>query len=363
MHAHPHDRAQGAVLIFATGGTIGMRETPQGLDLDPEFPDALEVLARDICAPLGIDWRISHLQPPIESANADAETAPKIARAIRARVRTQGARGVVVTHGTDTLAYTAARLAFELGDLGCPVVLTGSMLPLGAAGTDVPANLSLAVRTAVAASAQAPVSIAFAGRILPAVRSRKYSSDALDGFRAELPIGPRSHAATFTGPHPGTLSRLPPALADSPANPARIVSFRFVPGTAAEDLRAAVAAHPAGIVLECYGAGNAPMSKPGMAQAIRDACQTLPVLAITQCDTGGVNLSRYAVGQQLRKAGVIDGGDLTIEAAVAKLGFLVDRGYRGDELRELIETNLVGERANSERYAHRCSRSCTPRSG
>ncbi|WP_258566549.1 asparaginase domain-containing protein [Leucobacter luti] len=156
-----------SVLVFATGGTIGMRETDRGLAPDPDFPEILEQLVGVICAPLGIQARINHLLPPIDSANADTETAPKIARAIRARVRTHRPRGVVITHGTDTLAYTAARLAFELGDLGVPVVITGSQLPHGAADTDARENLTLAIRASVRAAPGSPVAIAFGGSYCP----------------------------------------------------------------------------------------------------------------------------------------------------------------------------------------------------
>ncbi|MFC6234497.1 asparaginase domain-containing protein, partial [Leucobacter soli] len=135
------------VLVFATGGTIGMRRTEKGLAPDPRFPDALEEMVAEICGPIGAQSRINHLNPPIDSANADVDTAPRIARTVGARARTARPRGIVITHGTDTLAFTAARLAFELAELGVPVVLTGSQLPYGAEGSDAGPNLALAIRT------------------------------------------------------------------------------------------------------------------------------------------------------------------------------------------------------------------------
>ena len=319
------------VLVFATGGTIGMRETETGLAPDPDFPEILEEMVGNICAPLGIEARVNHLLPAIDSSNADADTAPRIARAIRARVRTQRPRGVVVTHGTDTLAYTAARLAFELADLGAPVIITGSQLAHGARGSDVGDNLSLAIRAAVRASRTAPVSIAFGGQLLPAVRATKHDSRSLNAFRAEQPL-----AADPAG--------IPTLMGGStPDTSARVLSFRFTPAVTAADLRALVGANPDGLVLECYGSGNAPMVRPGMPAVLREITAKIPVVAITQAALGGVSLGRYSVGHALAATGVIDGSDLTVEAAVSKLGFLLDRGCAIGEVRSLMQLNLVGE--------------------
>jgi L-asparaginase len=320
------------VLLFATGGTIGMRRTERGLAPDPDFPMALEIMTSGICEPLGIDYRINHLTPPIDSANADADTAPRIAAAVRARVRTARPRGVVILHGTDTLAYTAARLAFELDGLGSPVVITGSMEPHGAPGGDAAANLRLAVRAALRASGSAPVAIAFGGELLPAVRATKHQAAEFEAFRASRPIEP----------HP---VRVAEAVSDEASRiPARVISFRFVPGVTADDLRAAIGGRPDGLVLECYGTGTAPTARPGMVDALREACAAMPVVAVTQCDTGGIDFSRYAAADPLTACGVIDGGDMTLEAALAKLGFALDRGARGDALRAVMGLNLVGER-------------------
>ncbi|WP_446428249.1 asparaginase [Leucobacter sp. 1207-22] len=333
MHTAPEELP--TILIFATGGTIGMRETSSGLAPDPDFPEVLEELAGAIAAPLGIQVRINHLQPAIDSANADAETAPKIARAIRARVGAMRPRGVVVTHGTDTLAYTASRLAFELSDLGTPVVLTGSQLAHGAANTDAADNLRLAIRVAAKAGRQAPVTVAFGGAILPAVRATKSDAEAFEAFRAERTLDPNT-------------AGVPPIRPEADGRePARVLSYRFTPGVTPADLTAAVGADPDALVLECYGAGNAPTSRHGMRDAIRAIADRMPVVAITQCAQGTAQLGRYAVGSELATAGVIDGGDLTIEAAIAKLGYLLDAGYAADEVKTLMPVNLAGEMSAS----------------
>ncbi len=322
------------MLVFATGGTIGMHRTPSGLAPDPDFEATLETMVRDICEPIGVDYWVNHLSPAIDSANADAETAQRIARAVRARVRTRQPRGVIITHGTDTLAFTGARIAFELAELGTPIVLTGSQLPHGAEGSDARANLSLAIRAAVRASKDAPACIAFGGKLMPAIRATKAQAEAFEAFRAERPLGP-------------TPSGLPSKLqyGSSRLLPSRVISFRFVPGVTSADLRAAVGGGPDGLVLECYGSGNAPMARPGMTDALRELSHEMPIVAVTQCATGSVDSGRYAVGNELANTGVIDGGDMTLEAALAKLAYGLDSGLEGSLLRSFMQLNIVGERS------------------
>ena len=321
------------VLIFSTGGTIGMHDVGKGFEPDPSFPDLLESRGTDIAQQYGHRARVNQLQPAIDSSNADEETAPKIARAVRARVGTMRARGVVITHGTDTLAYTAARLAFELHDLGVPVVVTGSQRAHGEAGTDAWANLGLAIRTAIHANPNAPVSVAFGGKVIPAVRATKSDTESFSAFRAE-----RQLAKSPVG-----VPRLHEASAIVRATHARVLSYRFTPAVTAADLLAAASATPDALVLECYGSGNAPMAKRGMADALSEIGSRIPVVAITQCSNGAVDIDRYAVGRQLSASGVTGGSDLTVEAAIAKLGYLLDQGFTREQVLELLPQNLVGE--------------------
>lgn len=321
------------VLIFATGGTIGMHDLGRGLEPDPNFPEVLEQIASAYAAPLGYRVKVNLLQPAIDSANADEETAPKIARALRARIGASAPRGVVVLHGTDTLAYTAARLAFELSGLSSPVVVTGSQFPHGADGTDAFDNLRLAIRTSTQASPGAPVSVAFGGKVIPAIRATKFDADRLSAFRAERPLGAS----------PVGIPRPPAETSEVRLTHARVLSYRLTPATTARDLLAAVGGEPDALVLECYGAGNAPMAKPGMSEALREIGRRMPIVAITQCALGTVNTERYAVGREFAAAGVIPGRDLTVEAAIAKLGFLIDSGFTREQIDALVPMNFVGE--------------------
>lgn len=321
------------ILLFATGGTIGMHDVGKGLEPDPSFLETLELRADAIASRFGVRARVNQLQPAIDSANADEDTAPKIARALRARVGAMRASGVVVTHGTDTLAYTASRLAFELAELGVPVVVTGSQFAHGAPDTDAFDNLELAIRAVTQANPAAPVSIAFGGTIIPAVRATKADAEARTAFRAERPLGSA----------PVGVPKAPRGGDDARSTNARVTSLRFTPGVTAADVLAFASSEPDALVLETYGAGNAPMSRQGMKDALAAISARMPVVAITQCSLGNVETDRYAVGRQLAAAGVIAGADLSVEAAIAKLGYLLDRGFSHAEVTALISRNLVGE--------------------
>lgn len=331
MHNTPPELP--TILIFATGGTIGMHDVGNGLEPDPSFLEILEERADRVASRYGFRARVNQLQPAIDSANADEETAPRIARALKARVGAMRASAVVVTHGTDTLAYTASRLAFELSGLGVPVVVTGSQFAHGARPTDAFDNLQLAIRAVVHAKSSAPVAVAFGGEILPAVRVTKADAEGLEAFRAERELGKLP-------------AGIPPAPIDAPTvRPAhaRVLSLRFTPAVSPRDLLALASGGADAMVLECYGSGNAPMAKIGMRDALRTISDRIPVVAVTQCARGSVDTDRYAVGRQLAAAGVAAGGDLTLEAAIAKLGYLIDEGFSTDEVRELMPVNLIGE--------------------
>ena len=172
-------------------------------------------------------------------------------------------------------------------------------------------------------------------RSLPAVRATKIHTHDFEGFGASRP------------PAPDAVGTASARLGEAEnRTSARVISFRFVPGATADDLRYAVGGAPDGLVLECYGSGSGPVDRPGMAEALSEIAAALPVVAITQCRTGGVDLGRYAVGRRLAQCGVIEGGDMTLKAAIAKLGYALDRGAEGDELREVMRLNLVGERTS-----------------
>jgi L-asparaginase len=327
------------VLVLHTGGTLMMR--PEGAG--KLRPDAY---GRDLLAELPILARVADVSTRIlfdvDSGDMQPPRWVEIARAVHAALADEGFDGVVVVHGTDTMAYTASALALLLGPLPKPVVLTGAQRPLSEARTDARANLVDAV---LAATLPVPeVTIVFASRVLRGVRSMKRDAWALAAFDSpdcaplvelgvDVEIAPHVRA-----PAP----RLAPF--DSRIEP-RVLAVRVFPGLDPELVRGALHAGVRGLVLEAYGTGNLPHLAGSLLPALEEARDLgVPVLVVSQCPRGVVDMGRYAGGAAAAAAGAISGGEMTVEAALAKtmigLGRFPDLGA----LRAWIGQDVVGER-------------------
>lgn len=290
------------LLLIHAGGTIGMIQTATGF---APAPGVVEDHIRDQVESgelHPVDIRL--LEPLIDSANATPVDWDRIARIVHEEHERYDA--FVVTHGTDTLAYTSAALCYALEGLMKPVILTGSMLPLTVEGSDGPRNLRDAMRQALTAAPG--VRVQFAGRLLHGARTRKTHSRNLDAFAADP-----SDVPPF---RPGPALRLhSPAVAD-------IAVLAVAPGMS-ETLVRHAAALCDGIVLRCYGSGTVPQVD-GLRRALATAWdRQCPVVAVSQCPEGGLALGTYAAGEMLAEFNVVDGRDMTIEAAYAKLAYVL----------------------------------------
>jgi L-asparaginase len=286
------------VLLIHTGGTIGMVPGPQGLRPAPGLVEA--ALAARL-AP-GVTLPTHAFDPLIDSADIRPAQWNRILDLI------EGAPGapVIVTHGTDTMAFTGAALTQALAGSGRRVVLCGAMQPLGVPGGDAEGNLDLAIRAATGPD-EAGVALAFAGRLLPAAGLVKRDSHAADAFDS-LPQPPC--------PAPD-LRRF---------DARRLAILTLSPGLDAGFLAAALGALD-GAVLRVFGAGTA-MADPAVLEALSAATAAgKPLRAVSQCTAGGLEPGAYAAGAGLWAAGVENGGAETPEAALIRLW--LRRGAQG----------------------------------
>lgn len=276
------------LVVIHTGGTIAMAATPAGLAPQPGLLEA--ALAQVV--PQGVAAEVQAFAPLIDSA----DMTPARWNAILDRIGAVGGAPVIVTHGTDTLAFTGAALTQALGAVAVPVVLTGAMAPLGTGG-DAEGNLGLAVRTALEGAPG--VWLAFAGRVLPAGRLAKTDSHGAEAFVSAADPAPETGAPRRFGA-------------------ARVGIVTLSPGLPAAAV-AAMLAELDGAVLRIYGAGTV-ADDPALIAALAGAvARGLRLRAVSQCLTGGLAPGAYAAGATLWAAGVENGGDETAEAALVRL--------------------------------------------
>lgn len=331
------------LLILYTGGTIGMRPSPAGYVPGEGFA---ERLATQLAAHGGQAlpaYRLVEMTPAIDSADLEPETWNRLVELLARHWADHD--GVVILHGTDTLAHTASALSFMLGALEKPVVLTGSQIPLGQPRSDAPGNLALAMQAAAHPAAPREVCLAFHDRLLRGNRARKVDSLALAAF--DSPNAPWLGRAGIEL-QLETASALPAGRPDfTPAafEPGRVALLNCHPGLS-HRLVASLLETPElqGLVLLSYGAGNPPgLSGELIACLERATARGVAIVNLTQCHRGSVRQGAYASGATLNAAGVIAGQDLTPEAALTKLQVLLGRGLRGAPLRQAMAAPLRGE--------------------
>ncbi|HJV53497.1 MAG TPA: asparaginase domain-containing protein [Noviherbaspirillum sp.] len=329
------------IALIYTGGTIGMTKTAQGYAPMPDFAAVLSAMLHDRDDGLP-QYTLHEYAAPIDSSNATPRDWQQVARDIAARYRDYD--GFVVLHGTDTMAYTAAALSYMLQGLRKPVILTGSQIPMSAVRSDAPQNLITALQLA-ASDAIHEVAIYFNQRLLRGNRTTKVSIERLQAFDSpnypwlgEARIGMQlNHAALLPSADAERFEL--PEYGDSVVLP-----LRFVPGMPLRAVRALLDLKPRAVILECYGAGNAPDRDPALLDMLAraDACGTV-LVACSQSPHGRVTIGAYAAGAGMTAAGVIGAGDMTFEAAFVKLHHLFARGLAAADVKREFLRDLSGE--------------------
>jgi L-asparaginase len=323
------------LLVLYTGGTIGMLETPQGLAPGGGFEARMrDYLAAHRESP-GIRWTLRELSPLLDSANMQQANWLAMCDAIVEAVKKDGHDGILVLHGTDTLAYSAAALSFLLLGLDVPVVLTGSMLPAGAADSDAWSNLCGAL-SLFESGVENGVHLYFAGQLLHGARASKLRSEAFDAFTAL----PRYREGQRAEQVPAVLTYCQPRVA------VNLAVLPVFPGLQAAHVRALIDSGVKGLVLECYGSGTGPSDDQALLQVLSDARQRgVLMVAISQCPQGSVKFDTYAAGSRLRDAGLVSAGGMTREAALGKLFALLGAGLDVATAQHWFALDLCGERA------------------
>ena len=324
------------VTLIHTGGTLGMGPGADSSSLAPG-PSLDRILEQVPELAQLADLRLV-LAFNKDSTTLEPENILDLARLIRAQAATSA--GVVLVHGTDTMAYTASVLGFLLADLGKPVVLTGSQRPLAYVRSDARGNLVDAVTLATKGVAE--VGICFGDHWLRGVATDKVSVHRYQAFETpNLPPLAELGLHVHIHPHAGVFPRQVPATVGLALEPALEVYTPF-PGMPwrlpADSTR--------GLLIQGYGAGNLPMGRPDL-QALLIHCRerALPVVITSQCLSGGVDLDTYELGGMARDLGAISGGHHTRWAALAKLGLVLGGGGAVDEVRRAFALSWAGEPA------------------
>ncbi len=328
-----------SVYIAYTGGTIGMRRGPRGYEPAPGFLEQQMARLPVLASPDMPRYRIHEYDPLLDSSNMSPTDWVKLGRDLMSHYDRYD--GFIVLHGTDTMAFSASALSFMFEGLGKPIVFTGSQIPLCEVRNDARENLITSLL--IAAHHAIPEVCLFVGnRLLRGNRATKVSARRFLAFSSpnypalgEAGVELQVHRRQLL-PRPET------ATTFDPVTDPQVADLRIFPGITPEILEGFLGPL-AGAVLHTYGAGNAP-NRPELLNVLRRASERGVVLVnCTQCLEGAVDMDGYATGGALRTAGVVSGYDMTPEAALTKLSYLLSLDDSPEEVRRKVQENLRGE--------------------
>ena len=341
-------KERASLLLIYTGGTIGMKEDPIEQTLKPfDFSQILEEVPE-----LGkFAHRIDSytFTPLIDSSDVEPGLWVSIVDLIEKRYDDYD--GFVILHGTDTMAYSASVLSFMFEGLTKPVIFTGSQLPIGKPRTDGKENLISSVEIAAAKDADGhaivpEVCIFFDNMLMRGNRTTKINSDNFRAFRSEnypllgeAGINIRYNSGAILRPDDWDRRPIFHKTLDT-----RVSILKLHPGITPQVVEHILCGNESrAVILETYGAGNAP-SKTWFLELIEKAADMGKVIVnVTQCLAGSVNMDIYATGKSLKNKGVCNGYDSTSESALGKLFYLMGETEDHELIKTRLEEVLRGE--------------------
>lgn len=335
-----------SILLIYTGGTIGMVHDPESGSLVPidfrHITDHVPELRK-----FGYDIHSVSFDPVKDSSNIDPEVWVRMAEIIENSYNEFD--GFVVLHGTDTMAYSASALSFMLENLAKPVIFTGSQLPIGLLRTDGRENLITAIEIAAAMEGNQPevpeVCIYFDNKLARGNRTTKMNAEHFDAFDS-----PNYHPLAEVGLH----LRYFKELIRYPQRDKKLIVHRefdtnvailkIFPGINRNLLKAVLGTEGLrGLIIETFGSGNAPTYQ-WFLDDLKDFIDNGGIiLNVTQCHGGSVEMGLYETSRQMMAAGVISGRDITSEASVTKLMYLLGRYSSRVEVIRSLKLSLAGE--------------------
>ena len=322
------------ILLLTTGGTIACVPGGEGLE-----PHHAQVMERELLQ-LRTYYDISVQDVMcLDSSNIQPQQWQHIAQSVFEN--RAGFDGIVISHGTDTMAYTASAVSFMLPDIDLPVVFTGSQLPLSDMLSDGPDNLRTAF--AMAASGHPGVFLAFDRKVMLGCRAVKVRAS---GFSAFESVNAR-YAARVSNlglvvdrdvlPVPTGPARLCTAISQE------VFLLKLTPGLNPSIFDMLAAMGYKGIVVEAFGLGGMNVLNRGLRGIRRCIEDGVSVVVTTQCLYDSANLEVYQVGSRLLELGVIQGRDMTSEAAMTKLMWALGQGLDQSRIAALFRKSLAGE--------------------